>query len=334
MESPSPSPNRGKGFTQLEMIEFAESLLEHLPINTMEWDRLQREKHETRSVSTLKQKWKSMLSRRKSFDAGNGNIMSCPLELTHVTKILEKMKRKKEHRKRKNRFNDKQLLYLEKMVYQYFPVENHQWGGIAEQMEYTFQQDLGEVSVEECIEAHRRNVTKQPGTGDPNCPEHVRVALRAQRRIITRSQADSYDSEDDFFAEHKKDMEDELAYQERERNEPTDPTKAPSSIVEKKTKTSNEKEKEIIKQMLEKSINKNLKKHIVECRTIKGAYGPIIGLCDKNTWRNWAWVTDNNQAYNDIYDSKINIDNLTFAINQTKTPQPLGIWEVTDSNLI
>ena len=86
--------------------------------------------------------------------------------------------------------------------------------------------------------------------------------------------------------------------------------------------------------MLEKSINKNLKKHIVECRTIKGAYGPIIGLCDKNTWRNWAWVTDNIKAYNDIYDSKINIDNLTFAINQTKTPQPLGIWEVTDSNLI
>jgi hypothetical protein len=95
MESPSPSPLRGKGFTQLEMIEFAESLLEYLPINTMEWERLQREKHETRSVSTLKQKWKSMLSRRKSFDAGTGNIMNLPLELTHVTKILQDMKRKK-----------------------------------------------------------------------------------------------------------------------------------------------------------------------------------------------------------------------------------------------
>jgi hypothetical protein len=102
MESPSPSPNRGKGFTQLEMIEFAESLLEHLTINTMEWDRLQREKHETRSVSTLKQKWWSMLGRRKSFDAGNSNIMTLPLELTHVPKILQEMKRKKENRQKTN----------------------------------------------------------------------------------------------------------------------------------------------------------------------------------------------------------------------------------------
>ena len=118
------------------------------------------------------------------------------------------------------------------MVYEYIPVESHQWGGISELMEYTFQ-DLGEVSIEECMEEHRKNVTRQPGTGDPNCPEHERVALRAQRRIVTRSQADSYDSEDDFFAEHKKDLEDELAYQER--NEPTNPTEATSSIAEKKT---------------------------------------------------------------------------------------------------
>ena len=145
-------------------------------------------------------------------------------------------------------FSDTQLLYLEKMVFEYIPVESHHWGGISEMMEYTYK-NIGVLSIEECMDSHRANVTRQPGTGDPNCPEHVRVALRAQRRIVTRSQADSYDSEDDFFAEHKKDLEDELAYMER--NEPTDPTEATSSIA-KKNNTSNETEKEIIKQMLDK----------------------------------------------------------------------------------
>ena len=86
--------------------------------------------------------------------------------------------------------------------------------------------------------------------------------------------------------------------------------------------------------MLDENINKHIKQHIVKCRIIKGAYGPILGICGKNTWRNSAWVTDNKDAYNDIYDSKINIGNLTFAINHTKTPQLLGICEITDSNLI
>ena len=89
------SPLRGKGFTQIEMVEFAEALLEYLPINTMDWERLQREKHGQRSVNTLKQKWRSMLNRRKSFDAADSNIMTLPLELTHVPKILQEMKRKK-----------------------------------------------------------------------------------------------------------------------------------------------------------------------------------------------------------------------------------------------
>ena len=89
------SPLRGKGFTQIEMVELAEALLEYLPINMLEWERLQREKHLHRSISTLKQKWRSMLNRQKSFDSTDSNIMTCPLELTHVPKILKKMKQKK-----------------------------------------------------------------------------------------------------------------------------------------------------------------------------------------------------------------------------------------------
>ena len=143
------------------------------------------------------------------------------------------MKYKKEtHQKtKKHKFSDTQLLYLENMVFEHIPVESFHWGGILEMMEYTYK-ELGVVSIEDCMNAHRANVTRQPGTGDPNCPEHVRVVLRAQRRIITRSQGDSYDLEDELFAEHKKDLEDELAYIER--NEPTDPTEATSSIAEKK----------------------------------------------------------------------------------------------------
>ena len=86
------SPLRGKGFTQIEMVELAESLLEYLPINTMEWERLQRDKHGQRSINTLKQKWRSMLNWRKSFDATDSDVMTCPLELTHVPKILQEMK--------------------------------------------------------------------------------------------------------------------------------------------------------------------------------------------------------------------------------------------------
>ena len=48
------SPLRGKGFTQIEIVEFAEALLEYLPINTLECERLQREKHGHRSINTLK----------------------------------------------------------------------------------------------------------------------------------------------------------------------------------------------------------------------------------------------------------------------------------------
>ena len=159
--------------------------------------------------------------------------MNFPLELTHVPKNLMEMKRKKESRQKtkKHKFSDTQLLYLENMAFEHIPVKSFHWGGISEMMEYTYQ-DLDEVSIEECMEAHRKNVTRQPGTGDLNFPEHICVALRAQSRIVTHSQADSYYSEDEFFAEHKKDLEDELAYIER--NEPTDPTEATSSIAEKK----------------------------------------------------------------------------------------------------
>ena len=40
------------------------------------------------------------------------------------------------------------------------------------------------------MDYHRDNVMKQPGTGDPNCPKNVCVALKANHKIIKLSQND------------------------------------------------------------------------------------------------------------------------------------------------
>ena len=71
------------------------------------------------------------------------------------------------------------------MIFEHIPFKKNHWGG----MEYTYQ-ELSVESVEDCMDAHSANVTKQPGTSDPNCPEHICVALREQRKIIARIQSD------------------------------------------------------------------------------------------------------------------------------------------------
>ena len=61
------TPLRGKGFTQIEMVELAEALLESLPINTMEWECLQREKHGQKSKKYSKTKMAEYVEPPKIF---------------------------------------------------------------------------------------------------------------------------------------------------------------------------------------------------------------------------------------------------------------------------
>ena len=117
-------------------------------------------------------------------------------------------------------------------------------------------------------------------------------------------------------------------------NQTKDPPQQDETTPLVKTKVPRSKEKDIITKMLSKKINKDFKQHNIKCQSLKVSYGPIIGIYNKDTWRNWAWVTDKTEAYNDVYDSRINIDNLTLAINQTKTPQNLGVFEIIDTNLL
>ena len=69
--------------------------MEYLPISTLEWERLQRMKNLNRSIHSLKRKWRTMLKRQRYFDSRNNNIMTFPLELQDVHKILIEMKSKK-----------------------------------------------------------------------------------------------------------------------------------------------------------------------------------------------------------------------------------------------
>ena len=90
--------------------------------------------------------------------------------------------------------------------------------------------------------------------------------------------------------------------------------------------------KDTITMMLNEKNNKDVKQHIVECQSIKLAYRPIIVICNKNTWRNCSWITENTEVYNDLYGSIINIENLTFAINKKKT-SAFGFDEIIDTNI-